>query len=56
VKLRRIITFTKRLRKKLKIKKIRTKLKNIIHQFGLNDEIKNQQNFYKGAKKKSKSK
>ena len=53
LKLKRIITFTKRPRKKLKIKTIRTKFKNINHQFGQKDEIKTNRTFIKGLKKKN---
>ena len=55
MKLKRIITFIKGPRKKLKIKTMRTKFKNINHQFGLNDEIKTNRTFIKGSKKKIKN-
>ena len=51
MKLKRIITFPKGPRKKLEIKRIRTKLKSIIFdKLGLKDEIK--KNFYKRTKNK----
>jgi len=39
VKLKRIITFTKKSRKKLEIKTMRIKVEKQYHQFELNDEI-----------------
>lgn len=52
VKLKRIITFTKGSRKKLKIKTMRIKFKNINHQFRLKDEIKTNRTFTKWSKEK----
>jgi hypothetical protein len=50
VKLKRIIPFTKRPRKKLEIKTMRTKVEKQYHQFELNDKI--EIFFYKKAKEK----
>jgi hypothetical protein len=53
VKLKIIIFFTIKSRKKIKIKAMKIKLKNIISSIELFHEIKNHKNFYKRAKDKN---
>jgi len=54
MKLKTNKTFTKMLRKKIKVKRMRINLKNIIFgKLGLKDKIENKWNFYKKSKTKN---